>query len=58
MRKRDREQQINRERDGALETAWVVTLIAGIEHLSISITQIDGLNTTSIKWDLYRFGVV
>ncbi len=58
MRKRDREQYINTERDEALETEWVATLTAGIEHQIISITRIHGLNTTSIKWDINRFGVV
>ncbi len=37
------------------ETAWVVKLTIEIEHLSISI---NGLNTTSIKWDINKFGVV
>jgi hypothetical protein len=35
---------------------WVVILIVRIEHLSISITRINGFNTTSIRWDMNRFG--
>jgi len=38
-----------------LETAQAVNLVIGIEHLSISINM---LNTTSIKWNMNRFGVV
>jgi hypothetical protein len=38
-----------------LEMAWVLKLTIGIEHLSISITRISGLNTTSIKWAKNRF---
>ncbi len=41
-----------------MEIAWVVKLTVGIEQLRILITQINGLNTTSIKWDVNRFGVV
>ncbi len=40
------------------ETAWVVKMAVGIERPSISITWINGINTTSIKWDINRFGVV
>ncbi len=41
-----------------LESAWVAKLTNGIEHLSISITQANGLETTLIKLDMNRFGVV
>jgi hypothetical protein len=56
-RKRDREEQISRERETecwrVLEMAWVVNLTIGIEHLSISI---NGLNISSIKKDINRYG--
>ena len=38
-----------------LETAWVVKLTVGIEHLSISITQMNRLETTLNKGDMNRF---
>ncbi len=41
------------ERWRVLEMAWVVKLTNGIEHLSISI---NGSNTTSIKWNINKFG--
>jgi hypothetical protein len=52
-RKRDKEKWIKggeRETEHwrVLEMAWVVKLTVGIEHLSISITRTNGLNTTSI----------
>jgi hypothetical protein len=38
--------------------AWVVKMAVGIERPSISIAWINGINKTSIKWDINRFGVV
>ncbi len=38
-----------------LEMAWVVKLTVGIEHLSISINQINGLETILNKGDMNRF---
>jgi hypothetical protein len=38
-----------------LETAWVVKLTVGIEHLSISINQINRLETILNKGDMNRF---
>ncbi len=56
-RKRDRNRLAEREMEywRVLAMEWVVKLTVGIEHLIISITQTNGLNTTLIRWDMNKF---